>query len=527
MPRRPRHRAAADRAVARPTPSRGPDVAAVIALIGIVWLVFRGALPYFFGQDDFAGLARARGILPPLATPWRWLAGQGYFAVMRAVADLHPAAYHAASLAAHAVNAALLYVLLSRHVGRVSAFGGAALFAAHPALYTALYSISGIGEILALTFALATLLLAMSRGGRRWLAPVTFAASLACKESTLLLPLVAVAALRGRLRPGLVAALGAVALGWAALLYASNVFGVRSGLPGQAAYALRFDTTLFGNLFTYLGWTVHALAPTVHGWSDANDAREYGWGVAALVAWLAGACVPALRARGWLVGGALYLALLAPVLPLGHHTYHYYLYGPLAGTAACAAAALDVALAGTWVPRQASANAVAAASAAVLVAALATWNGHTVVSAIEAHPFMPGEPGEGATMRADPVVDRALIAARAVRDVRDAALPAGTALAFWSPIAHGHLPADSAGYWERNVQSALFDGIGVRVCVPQVHEVRFEHTFRMLPDPWRWAVYRPDGALHVATSAELARVLPQFLPQFHPPAADSASRPGG
>src|SRR5439155_9934853 len=119
--------------------------------------------------------------------------------------------------------------------------------------------------------------------------------------------------------------------------------------------------------------------------------------------------------------------------------------------------------------------------------------------------------------RADALVDRAMIAGRAIADLRAASLPQGTRLVFWSPIAHGDAPADTTSYWERNVQSALFDGLGVRVCIPAVREVRFERTFRPLPDPWRWAVYRPEGALHVATSAELARVLPRFLPDAGAP----------
>src|SRR5258705_6830156 len=50
--------------------------------------VFQGALHYFFAQDDFAGLARASGMLPRLSGMWRYLSGQLYFDVMWRFAGL-------------------------------------------------------------------------------------------------------------------------------------------------------------------------------------------------------------------------------------------------------------------------------------------------------------------------------------------------------------------------------------------------------------------------------------------------------
>jgi len=35
-------------------------------------------------------------------------------------------------------------------------------------------------------------------------------------------------------------------------------------------------------------------------------------------------------------------------------------------------------------------------------------------------------------------------------------------------------------------------------------------AYRPLPDPWRYAIYRLDGGLRVATSAEVEGVLERF-----------------
>src|SRR5262245_57419307 len=126
--------------------------------------VFSGALSYFFAQDDFAALARASGLSPRLDSLWRYLSGQLYFDLMWRLGGLHAWPYHLVSLLAHLGCAALLHHLIARRMSRPAALFGAALFATHPALYTALYSISGIGEILSLLFALAALRLAVLAG---------------------------------------------------------------------------------------------------------------------------------------------------------------------------------------------------------------------------------------------------------------------------------------------------------------------------------------------------------------------------
>ncbi len=222
--------------------------------------VFAGELGYFFAQDDFVSLGRVHGLVPRLAGPWRYLSGTAYFQLMDAVAGLHPLPYRLVTLLAHAATAALVYAWCRRHTGAAAALAGAAFFAAHPASFTALYSISGIGEILAAGFALATVLLATRQDRLRWLALPAFAASLLSKESTLLLPAVVAvdawasrrAAHRTGARPGLVLALAGIACVAAAVLLASDAFGVRRGLAAQAPYALGGPRDVLDNLLTYL-----------------------------------------------------------------------------------------------------------------------------------------------------------------------------------------------------------------------------------------------------------------------------------
>ena len=527
-----------------PTPRR-PTAASPALRAGLVaglalaaFAVFHGALAYFFAQDDFAGLARARGILPALQGPWRYLSGQTYFDLMSRVAGLHPLPYRLASFAGHVATTGLLLALMLRSVSPPAAWLGAMFFAVHPALYTALYSVSGIGEILAAGFGLAALLAAGWPGWRRWAAVPLFALSLLSKESTLLLPLVLwltppSVARAGGLEHGrpdsglrrhlLPAALAALAIVYAGSFLARDTFGVRAGLGASEPYALRFDATLLANGLTYAGWSVDFFMPTVRSFSDAVDPAVFGYGLAGVLVWFAGLAVPALRARGWILGGALCLACLLPVLPLAPHTYHYYLYAPLAGAAMCVAVAASLALErsgarpsaparGGKTPRAGTTSTPAPGAPAVTwgvttaLAALLALNGAALVRKIETHPFIPP------VLRTDPTVDRARIARNVYADLEAAPLPDSVTLRFWSPTSIA--AAQAAGrdpsvetYWELNVRNALLDGLAVRVLFPRVRRVEFVRSFTPDADSVRYAVYLLDGHLRVGTPGEIEAAL--------------------
>lgn len=488
------------------------------------WLVFRGSLAFFFAQDDFGGLARGRGLLPPLAGLWRYLSGQAYFRIMWPLAGLDPLPYRTVSLAAHLAAATLLFAWLRRRVSRPAAWTGATFFVVHPALFTALYSVSGIGEILALGFGLAALLLAARADRARWLAPVCFAASLLSKESMLLLPVVAALPLArpaagvappARRRDPLLATLALMAVAYT-LYFAFFVHGTQfmgpgtERNPGAAPYATTFDATLLWNLLTYLGWTVNFLLFTVRGVSDIIQRSISPAALIAAGLWAAGLLWKPLRARGWIEGGVIYLCFLLPVLPLANHSYHYYLYAPLAGAALCVAALVDAVTARRAPARRAKKSGRAPRApegsarltlAAVLAVAL-TANGALLVHKIETYPFTTP------SLRADPTVDRALIAARVHESLNRAALPEGVRLLFWSPPAIALERAAGRdttveSYWERNVREALLDGLAVRTMFPSVGEVAFVRAFRPTGPDTRWAIYDVDGRLIVATAARV------------------------
>ena len=514
-------RVASRAAVARLPVTSGALSAGIIALAVAGWIVFHRALAVFFSQDDFQSLARVTGLLPRMSGPWRYVGNQLVFDAIHPFAGLDPLPYHLVSLIAHIGCAALLFVLLARRVSRPAALAAALYFVVHPMLYTSVYWVSVIADSLALLFALATLIAAEARGWKRWLALPLFALSLLSKESTLLLPLVMLvlppprahtppAGVWVRRPDPLVVVLGAMALVYLVYFVTSAyarffvAHDTAAGSAGSAAYGIATVPMLFRNLLTYLGWTVTFLVPTVRAFADAPEAAVFPSAIAAAVLWGLGCISPSLRRNGWLAGGIMFLLFLLPVLPLRNHVYHYYLVAPMAGAAWCVAALLQTAFERvTW---------RVAWPAAAAVAILLTWNGYLLVKKIEFAPFLRPE------LRADAITDRALIAERVAEDLRAAHLAAGTRLAFWSPYAGG--PPDSGAvsaaaaesessesYFDRNVRTALLDGLAVRVLIPEVRDVAFTRDFHALPEPWRYAVYRHDGRLHVATSAELESLL--------------------
>jgi protein O-mannosyl-transferase len=109
------------------------------------------------------------------------------------LAGLRPAAYHAVNLLFHAVNALLVTELLVA----LGAAGGAAwatgaLFAVHPMIVSEILMVSGLSEIMGLTWMLAALLALRSMRRRMaWGALGFYAAALLTKESAIILPAMA------------------------------------------------------------------------------------------------------------------------------------------------------------------------------------------------------------------------------------------------------------------------------------------------------------------------------------------------
>lgn len=514
--------------MARSSGTAWRDLALPLASLGVAAaIVFHGALAQFFSQDDFGWMAGARGLIERPSGPWRFLSLRLFWDLMRPL-GMNALAYHLVSLAVHVATTCLLFTFLRRRVSTPAAWLGSVFFVVHPALYAALYWASAIGDVLALLFALATLQAMESSGRRRWVAAPLFACSLMSKESTLLLPLwIALEFALGvrqststderrvdwrRALDPVVISLTLIAALHLASLVIQNISGIRSAGSEPSPYAMGFDRTLWLNLLTYLGWAVNFFYPTVTAVSDGVDPTAFIPGGAALLLWLAGLAWRPLRERGWVAAGTLFGVLLMPVLPLRNHTYHYYLYAPLVGAAWCLAALFD-ALFGR---RRASASAISASSRrargsrgkegasrspatsrwllAASLGTLLTWNGAMLVRKIETFPFILP------VLRADPIVDRARIARNVFDGLRSESLAEHTHLIFWSPEAlalQRQAGRDTMveSYFERNVRSALYGGVGVRVMAPAVDSVEFVRAFHSADPSSRYALYRVDGRL--------------------------------
>lgn len=474
--------------------------AALAAAFASVW-VFRGALGYGFSQDDFLGLARTLDLAPRLPFGWRWLSHQAYWDLVAGPLAGDARAAHLVSLVLMASLAATLTVLLERRVGAAAALVGGAFVATHPAAFTAVHWAAANGDLAASWLALVAFACLASVRARTGAAPA-FALALLAKESVLALPLAWLVA--RMLWPQ---GLGHAPLPWrdrawwacvavAVVAAVALVVGARAGVGGEA-YALS-PAAVGDNLLTYAGWAANRWFATVTGFGDAVDPAVFAWGGALLVFGAAGAALPAWRRTGVPAAAATLVVLLAPVLPLAHHTYHYYLLAAFPALGWLVAALVAPAFA--RLPR------TLGGAIALGVATLCVLDGAALVVKVETMPFRYPE------LRADPTVDRARIAAHALGDLQAAALPAGTVLHMWSPQAQGMAvreggAPDTEGYYERNVRAALLDGLAVRVRVPAVDSVAFVRAFAPARADERWAVYRYDGHLRVLTAAELAQVI--------------------
>lgn len=526
--------AATDRAPQRSGPPE-PGVRALVrgllpqlALVALTLAVWHRALALYFSQDDFFYLGRVRGLVPRLDQPWRWLSQELVWDLTRPFGVETALPQHLVSLGVHLACVLLLFHLVSRRLSRPAAFVGAAFFATHPSAFHAVYWASAIADPLQLAFALAALAFALRQDRACWFAVPAFAFSLLSKEGLVLLPAIVVL---HRLGPGaapwpLAAAgeprrrlrgveLALVATAAAFLLYFFLVaypsrFGAVA-LPGGASaqpYGIALGPNFLANLVTYLGWTANIVLPTVRAFSDVADPGMLPWGAVLAVVALAGCAWPALRARGWVEGAGTYVAFLLPVLLLRDHTYHYYLYGALAGATICVAALVDL-VTGARVPSRAGARGPRRAgraprragagpgfgwSVAAIVVLLMGLNGALLVRKIELHPL-----GHGGR-RADPIVDRAIIARRSFESLRDDPLPDGTVLLLWSPPRAGDASAGGGDYWARNVEAAVAGAVGMAVMAPGLAGSTFVPAPRALAAEERLGIYRHDGTIEVATA---------------------------
>lgn len=460
----------------------------LLALV-VTIVVWRGALSTGFTADDVVSLARAAR-LEPTPLSFRPLSAVIAWRIEYAAFHLRPLGYHVVSLVLHCLNVLALYLVVIRLGGGVGAATAAAtLFAASGIAFTALYAASSVGDLLALLLLLAASWAHLDARSRAdsiapWLAAALALLAVLAKESALAWPLVIVGMESFAGLPPPKRRNGSVAPRWRAVLPALLVGLLGAGWMGAAmirgttsatgAYAVSVAPThLLCNLSTYLLWTVQVGAP-FRDWVAAPNPSALAAGLL-VIALLAAV----RRASGqgsvlFRVGVLWLLGFLLPVLPLGHHTYLYYLYVPWAGGALAAVGLFR------WLAARAPTR-VARIAAIVLVLAFV---------AAEARGIRSRERATIAHLPADRTLRDAELLRNVVWSLKRESLPAGTVVGFVNPSPAPHVPLTTGAsaplkggvrqpYYP--LESVMEDGRTLRVFLPQLGYAGFSDT---IPQSW-------------------------------------------
>ena len=393
----------------------------VAPAVGLAVLVYWSALRTFFAQDDITFLLRATEPLDwnrfvrPLSETLAFRIEYRFF-------GLDPFGYHVVGLLLHVVSVVLVYALgIALGGKRVVAAIAALLFGVSSIAFTPLHWATGVIDLLANTLLLGAtwLWIESDRRGRRvrWLAALVGLAAMLSKETALAWPLV-VAVIQWR-RHGIANLFrsvlpAAVAAGTFLLIFL--VSGQTQRLASVAYERTAAPEFLIQNLSTYLRWNAALHEPI----RDVVAAVEPAAWKSALPLGLAlGLLVWQARRSGLVVVGASWwLIFLLPVLPLAHHTYLYYLYVPWAGGALALAALADQIL--TRWPRK--------------IAVPAGLLGLGLYVAAEAHNIHVRQTAKREALPIDRTMRDAVLLSHALPALREAALPAGSRIAFVNPV---------------------------------------------------------------------------------------------
>jgi hypothetical protein len=392
-------------------------------------------------------------------------------------------------------------MLIGLHLlqNRAAALSAALLFGVSSIAFTPLHWTSCVVELTVTTFSLAAFLTwldARARGMPRllWLGAAFGLAALLCKESSIFLPvLLLVAHYRlgppaARLRTLIpqAAATAAYAIAFVATIHRVYYVGIET-------YAMSASPLFIAlNLSTYLRWLVVPHIP-VRDAVAAMDPSAWKVGVA-VGAGIAVALWTQRRDRRHPeeVGVAWFLAFLAPVVALEHHTYLYYLYLPWPGTCWMIAGlghrlVRRAAPLGLWITR---------AAAALLVLSLAAIVCTEFSSVRERERAMRGP------FPLDKTVREGHLLRNAIDHLRKADLQPGDRIAFVNPGPRRHYatvdttavdPAAIRSYVP--LEGALRNGESIRLFFPGVEYLGFSDH---LPREWENAevfFFKDDGRL--------------------------------
>jgi hypothetical protein len=324
------------------------QIAALLAVASIVLVVFKGAFGIFFVQDDFGWLVFSRfhsfadysksffrfnpwGTYRPLSQETYFWAGQMFF-------GMHPLGFHILSAAAHVSAVLLVYFLLRRFLGTLSALAGAVCYGVHPAHVTSLYWVSAFPESLAMVFILSAVLLFIryDRAGRQSayiLSLVALLLGIMSKESALTVPLMLAAYCLLFSRAKLLRTFPHFLLSTVFI-----VIRIASPSVNLSPYKLSFGRQAIRNSLAYFSWMAglsETLLRSEWGWRG-----NYGWMAACVAVCLLTLFLLARNKRA-AVFALVWVAIgLQPVLYFSDHIFPYYLAPSLAGLSLLIGAAL-------------------------------------------------------------------------------------------------------------------------------------------------------------------------------------------
>ncbi len=485
-----------------------------VALIAVAALAaYWNATNYFFSEDDFGFLSRAKGLnaYPDFLAPMgsRLVSTQLYFKVMHGIFGMDAGPYHWASVLLHALNAVLVYAAARCWTGRrLTGFVAGAVFATLDLAFTAVFWISGVQDLLATTFMLVTALIWVSRPEKGLiisaLSGATYALSLLSKETGILFWVVLLLLAWGRgafNRRTVVALTPHIALSIAAAVLALAQSAKVS--PG-GAYETALSSHMVHNFATYVMWTVDVVDP----FKDRVAEIDHGawiWAAAAVV--VVGLVLFTSRGiqgrRQWAALG-WYVLAIAPVLPLVRHTFLYYIY-PTAPGAAIFVGLLAGRLERSLSDRFSSRGALIAWLVSVAVAAGFFGLGYANVRSRESARLerIP-------ELHADHVLRSSVVAENALTTFATIDVPEGADLILINPFEFmsEDLIKDKAAEKKRRsydlVRSALRDGQVLRLQRPDIGEIDF--TYQMDPkwDDRHALLYDGFGRLsHLGTGADI------------------------
>ena len=452
----------------------------LLGVLALALVVHGRALGTYFAQDDITFLLRAARHLPHPGLARSLSAGLA-IAGEHAVFGLSPVGYHAVNLLLHGLNTlgvwALALALTRRHRAALLA---AVLFGTSSIAFTPLHWVTGIVELLAAACLLGATLVHRRPGppgtSRVLTTTLLVVAALLSKETAI--PWVAVMVFadtmsgRDRSRARALILPGVLTAGFVAWLLAT---GIAPDAARGGAYAMSLSPAFLGaNLATYVAWSVAA-------WNAVPDAiaaaDPEAWRLAlpaCVVLWLAAGGLPEGRRAPVRIGAAWWLAFLLPVLPLAHHTYHYYLYVPWIG-GSIALAALVTGIADRLGARQAL---LACVAVAAIDAALQWRDVSRRGSATQDH------------LPIDPILRNSLLIRHAVSGLESARLPAGSSVGFVNPVARpsaapprGRSTGEGLDTTRTYIplEAALRGGETLELLAPELHYRGFSST---IPPDW-------------------------------------------